>query len=77
MTASPETIAARIGEIAQRPNLAVGGDPVGRARDLLAQRADAYAECHLALSTDTLDADAVADTIVALAERDPVEEPDG
>ena len=77
LTASPETIAARIGEIAQRPNLAVGGDPVGRARDLLAQRADAYAECHLALSTDTLDADAVADTIVALAERDPLVVPLG
>ena len=43
--------------LAARPNLAVGGDPVARARELLAAaRADAYAECHLALSTDALDA---------------------
>ena len=77
LTASPEIVAARIGEVAQRPNLAVGGDPVARARDLLAQRADAYAECHLALSTDALDADAAADAVVALAARDPLVVPLG
>ena len=77
LTASPETVAGRIGEIAQRPNLMVGGDPVAHARELLAHRAEAYGECHLALSTDTFDAEAVADAVVALAERDPLVVPLG
>jgi shikimate kinase/3-dehydroquinate synthase len=77
LTASAESIAARIGEVAHRPNLAVGGNPTARARELLAQRAEAYAECHLALSTDALDTDAVADAVVALAERDPLVVPLG
>ena len=39
LTASPETIAARVGDaLALRPNLGVGGDPAARARELLAQR---------------------------------------
>jgi shikimate kinase / 3-dehydroquinate synthase len=71
LTASPETIAGRVPDVATRPNLAIG-DPVERARELLDARADAYAECHLALSTDALDPDAVADSIVAAFERDPL-----
>ncbi|HEY5240151.1 MAG TPA: shikimate kinase, partial [Polyangiaceae bacterium] len=47
LTASPETIAARVPDVAARPNLALGGDPVARAAELLAERAEAYAECHL------------------------------
>ncbi len=77
LTASPETIASRVDEVALRPNLAVGGDPTARARDLLAQRADAYAECHLSLPTDTLTPDAAADAIVSLARRDPLVVPLG
>src|SRR5207244_3283806 len=65
LTATPETIAARVPDLAARPNLAVGGDPVARARELLAQRAEAYAECHLALATDGLDPDAAVDAILA------------
>jgi len=74
LTASPEAIAerARTMDVASRPNLAVGGDPVARARELLADRGEAYAECHLSLSSETLDADAAVDAIVALAERDPL-----
>ncbi len=72
LTASPETIVARAPDLASRPNLAVGGDPVVRARELLSLRADAYAECHLALSTDTLDPDAAAEAVVALVSRDPL-----
>ncbi len=77
LTAAPETIAARVDEVALRPNLAVGGDPVARARDLLAQREAAYAECHLSLATDRLAPDAVVDAIVALAARDPLVVPLG
>ncbi len=77
LTASPESIAARVGEVAFRPNLAVGADPVARARELLAQREAAYAECHMALSTDLLEPDAVVDAVVRLAERDPLVVPLG
>jgi shikimate kinase / 3-dehydroquinate synthase len=74
LTASAETIAERARglDVASRPNLAVGGEPIVRARELLADRAEAYAECHLSLSSETLDADAAVDAIVALVERDPM-----
>jgi shikimate kinase/3-dehydroquinate synthase len=72
LTASPELIAARAADLAVRPNLAVGGDPVARARELLERRAEAYAECHLALSTEAMEPDAAADAIAALARRDPL-----
>jgi shikimate kinase/3-dehydroquinate synthase len=72
LTASPATIATRVPDLAARPNLAAGGDPVARASDLLAERAEAYAECHLSLASDALDVDAIVDAVVALVERDPL-----
>jgi len=72
LTAFPETIVARAPDLAARPNLAVGDDPVSRARELLDLRAESYAECHLTLSSDVLDPDAAADAVVALARRDPL-----
>ncbi len=72
LVASPETIVGRAGDPALRPNLGVGADPVFRARELLAQRAEAYAESHLTLETDALTPDAAADAIVALLDRDPL-----
>jgi shikimate kinase/3-dehydroquinate synthase len=77
LTASPETIAARARRPDQRPNLAVGADPISRARDLLAQREAAYAECHLRVATDVLDPDAVVAAVVTLIERDPLVVPLG
>jgi shikimate kinase / 3-dehydroquinate synthase len=77
LTAAPETIAARVGDPSGRPNLAVGMDPVARARELLAQREAAYAECHLSLATDALDPDAVVDAVMSLIERDPLVMPLG
>jgi shikimate kinase/3-dehydroquinate synthase len=72
LTASPETIVRRVPDVAGRPNLALGGDPVVRAAELLAERAEAYAECHLALSSEALDVDAVVDAILAMIEREPL-----
>jgi shikimate kinase/3-dehydroquinate synthase len=72
LTASPEVIVGRVADVAARPNLAAGGDPVARARELLAQRADCYAECHLALSSEALDADGIVDAVHALVRRDPL-----
>ena len=77
LTAAPEAVVARVRDPAGRPNLALGGDPVARATELLAQRADAYAECHLTLATDALDVEAVVDAIAALGARDPLAVPLG
>lgn len=76
LTAEPEAIVARVGDPSGRPNLA-GPNPAQRARDLLEQRADAYAECHLTLATDATEPDAIVDAIVALADRDPIVVPLG
>ena len=72
LTAEPETVVARAGDIAARPNLSVGGDAVARARELLAARVEAYAECHATIATDGLAPEAVADAVVAAAARDPI-----
>jgi shikimate kinase/3-dehydroquinate synthase len=69
--ASPETVVARVGDLRARPNLA-GNDPVARARELLAARAEAYAECHVAVATDALTPEETVGAIVAAAERDPL-----
>jgi shikimate kinase/3-dehydroquinate synthase len=73
LAAAPETIVARVGSaLPDRPNLALGGDPVARARELLEERAAAYAESHAVLSTDGTEPDAIVDAILAVAERAPV-----
>jgi 3-dehydroquinate synthase len=72
LAASPETAVARAPDLALRPNLALGGDPLARARELMAARATAYAECHLAVSTDTLDLEAAVEAVLALVARDPL-----
>jgi len=77
LTASPETIVARVSDLAGRPNLARGGDPVAQAALLLAERAEAYAECHLSLSSEALDPEAVAQAVTALVEREPLVGPLG
>jgi len=77
LTASPETIAVRVGDVSSRPNLALGPDPATRARELMTLRAPAYAECHMALSTDATDPDGTVDAIAALLARDPLVVPLG
>jgi shikimate kinase/3-dehydroquinate synthase len=72
LTAPPAVVAERVKDLGLRPNLAVGGDPLARARELMAARAPAYAECHIALASDVLDPDAIADAVVAVARRDPL-----
>lgn len=76
LTASPETIAARATSIAARPNL--GAEcPALRARDLLALRREAYAECHGSISTDGKEVDEVAARVLSLARRDAIAVPLG
>jgi shikimate kinase/3-dehydroquinate synthase len=88
LTASAETILARTSDISARPNLGVptvlaaepGDMParrLTRIEDLLASRADAYAECHGAVATDRADPDATVASIQALAARDAMVVPLG
>jgi shikimate kinase/3-dehydroquinate synthase len=77
LTASPETIASRVGDARSRPNLALGADPATRARELMTLRAPAYAECHMALATDAIEPETAADAVVALLSRDPLVVPLG
>jgi shikimate kinase/3-dehydroquinate synthase len=77
LSARPDTIIERVENLAERPNLAVGGDPVKRATELLAARAEAYAECHLTLDTDALDPAAVVSAVRALVARNPLVVPLG
>lgn len=76
LTASPESILGRVRDLSARPNLNVS-DPLSYARELLARRASAYAECHLAIATDRIDRDAAVDEVARLVERDPLAVPLG
>ena len=83
LTASVESIEARLSDDAQRPLLA-GPDRQHRITQLLAQRAAAYAEIPLQLDTTHKSIAQVADEVLALAEnhthgalRLPVSLPDG
>jgi 3-dehydroquinate synthase len=70
LKARPETIHQRIIEgrgpnEPERPLLA-GGDPLGRIKSLLAQRAEAYAQAHYTIETDLLTPEEVAQRILGL-----------
>ena len=71
LTARPETIHHRITR--GSPNAAVrpmlgGGDPLVRIRELLDERADAYAHAHYAVATDDRTPEQVADAILEIYE---------
>ena len=69
LQAQPQTIYRRLtsdndtGQ-AVRPLLA-GDDPLGRIRELLAQRADAYGQAHYRIDTDELSPEEVAKGVLA------------
>jgi shikimate kinase/3-dehydroquinate synthase len=71
LSASPEALLARMPNLATRPSLA-GPDPLARAKELLALRAPAYAECHLSLPTEATDANGLADAVARAVARDPL-----
>jgi shikimate kinase / 3-dehydroquinate synthase len=76
LLAAPETIARRVESIAERPNLGASS-PIDRARDLLALRREAYAECHASITTDGKTPEEVARRIVEHAREDAVAVPLG
>ena len=71
LTARPETIHHRITRgspnAAVRPMLA-GGDPLERIRELLEERAEAYAHAHHAVATDDRTPEQVADEVLRIYE---------
>ena len=76
LSARPETILQRIARTQQRENsaggkapvrpLLAGDDPLVRIKDLLAQRAEAYALAHYTVETDSLSPRQVADKVLEL-----------
>lgn len=74
LSATPETIYSRVMEADEgsgpvRPLLAGGNpgdDQIGRIKSLLAQRADAYAQAHHTVMTDSLTPQQVAERILEL-----------
>ena len=71
LTASPETIHRRLSggspNAAVRPMLA-GGDPLDRIRQLLDERADAYAHAHHSVATDDRTPEQVAEAVLNIYE---------
>ena len=74
LSASPEALLARMPDLATRPNLA-GPDPLARAKELLAVRAPAYAECHLSVATDSTDAAGLAEALTRAVTRAVARDP--
>jgi shikimate kinase len=66
LEASPETILDRVGSASDRPLLAGAADPLARIRELLAERASAYAEADLRVETS---GKGVAEIAVEILER--------
>lgn len=75
LTATPETILARVGDDTARPLLR-GGDPLGRIRELLAARTALYAQFAHQVATDGLAAAAVAERVLRLLALSREKEPD-
>jgi shikimate kinase / 3-dehydroquinate synthase len=69
LTAAPEAIVARVSSLAHRPNLLTAA-PIDRARDLLALRREAYAECHATVATEGETPEALALRVAEIARRD-------
>lgn len=76
LTATPETIAARVPSPSDRPNLGAAS-VLDRARDLIALRREVYGECHASIATDGRAPEEIAARIVELAHRDTVAIPLG
>lgn len=68
LTASTETILARVGNGTKRP-LLKGPNRRERIEELLAQRADKYAQAHITVDTSALTLEQVVERIVAAVEE--------
>lgn len=66
LSARPDVIAARVARSrARRPKLMEGGKPLGkRIRELMTQRAPAYARAHASVDTSDASVDAVVERVI-------------
>lgn len=76
LTATAETVVARVASLAERPNL-LTASPLDRARDLLALRRDVYAESHGVVSTEGRTPEEIAERVLAIAGLDTLAMPLG
>jgi shikimate kinase / 3-dehydroquinate synthase len=76
LTAPVAELTRRVGDGSGRPLLA-DGDVERRLADIVASRAEAYAECHAVIDTSGRDVDALAAEVLAVAEDAPVVVPLG
>jgi shikimate kinase/3-dehydroquinate synthase len=76
LTASAETIVARVSSLAARPNL-LTSSPLQRTRDLLALRHEVYGECHATVTTEGRSLEEIADRIAEVATADTLAMPLG
>ena len=67
LTARPEVVAARVERSkAKRPKLTEGGKPtLARIKELMAERADAYARADVQVDTSDLTVEQLADHVIA------------
>jgi len=75
LTASPATLATRVGAGTRRPLL--GADPKTDLEQIIEARASAYAEAHAVIDTEAFDLDRIADEVVAVRDRAPIVVPLG
>jgi shikimate kinase len=69
LTAAPQVLLRRAGTGRQRP-LLQGGNRTERIRELLAQRAENYAQAHVSVDTTDLTVDEVAAKIIELLNKE-------
>jgi len=70
LTATPETIFARVRGNTDRP-LLQDPNPLAKIRSLLALRAEAYAKADMTIDTTTLTVERIVETILARVRRNP------
>ncbi len=75
LTASPATLAERVGGGVGRPLLGV--DPEADLERIVEARAAAYAEAHAVIDTEQLNPDRIAAEVIAVRERSPIVVPLG
>ena len=75
LTASPATLAERVGAATNRPLL--GSDPLPDLERIIEARAPAYAEAHAVIDTEAFDPNAIAAEVVAVRNRAPIVVPLG
>lgn len=76
LTASAESIVARVPSLSERPNLRTAS-PLSRAQDLLELRREAYGEAHAQVATEGRTPEQIAERVVAEAQLDTLAMPLG